>query len=98
MVLMVDCWHYGMPFDTNGCVSMQVNFNWIKWMYFSVNEFEVGVNDSIFSGNEQQNVYMSQFNENNFNLLGTTNPPQTYRASRDEYLHILFEMLILNSL
>ena len=26
-------------------------------MYFCVNEFEVGVNDSIFSGNEQQKVY-----------------------------------------
>ena len=28
-------------------------------MYFSVNEFEVGVNDSVFSGNEQQKVYKS---------------------------------------
>ena len=27
-------------------------------MYFWVNKFEVGVNDSIFSGNEQQKVYM----------------------------------------
>ena len=26
-------------------------------MYFCVNEFEVGVNDSIFSDNEQQKVY-----------------------------------------
>ena len=26
-------------------------------MYFCVNEFEVGVNDSVFSGNEQQKVY-----------------------------------------
>ena len=26
-------------------------------MYFYVNEFEVGVNDSIFTGNEQQKVY-----------------------------------------
>ena len=26
-------------------------------MYFRFNEFEVGVNDSIFSGNEQQKVY-----------------------------------------
>ena len=26
-------------------------------MYFYVNEFEVGVNDCTFSGNEQQNVY-----------------------------------------
>ena len=28
-------------------------------MYFCVNEFEVGVNDSIFSGNEQQKVYFA---------------------------------------
>ena len=30
-------------------------------MYFSVNEFEVSVNDSIFSGNEQQKVYYNYF-------------------------------------
>ena len=30
-------------------------------MYFRVNEFEVGVNDSIFSGNEQQKVYSFKF-------------------------------------
>ena len=47
-----------MPFDPNGCVSTLKNFGWIKWMYFCVNEFEVGVDDSIFSGNEQQKVYM----------------------------------------
>ena len=29
-------------------------------MYFRVNEFEVGVIDSIFSGNEQQKVYPYQ--------------------------------------
>ena len=34
----------------------QVNVDWIKWMYFRVSEFEAGVNDSIFSGNEQQKV------------------------------------------
>ena len=28
-------------------------------MYFCVNEFEAGVNDNIFSGNEQQKVYIS---------------------------------------
>ena len=55
MVLMVVCWHYGMPFDANGCVSALVNVDWTKWMYFCFNEFEVGVNDSIFSSNEQQN-------------------------------------------
>ena len=26
-------------------------------MYFCVNEFDVGINDNIFSGNEQQKVY-----------------------------------------
>ena len=30
-----------------------MNVDWIKWMYFCVNEFEVGVNDCTFSGNEQ---------------------------------------------
>ena len=57
IVLMVICWRYGMPFDANGCVSTLVNVDWIKWMYFCINEFEVGVNDSICSGNEQQKVY-----------------------------------------
>ena len=56
MVLMVVCWRYGMLFDANGCVSTLINVDWIKWMYFCVNEFEVGVNDNIFSGNEQQKV------------------------------------------
>ena len=58
IVLMVVSWCYRMPFDANGCVSTLVNIDWIKWMYFCVNEFEVGVNDSIFSGNEQQKVYL----------------------------------------
>ena len=53
---MVVCWRYRMPFDANGCVSTLVNVDWIKWIYFCVNEFEVGANDSIFSGNEQQKV------------------------------------------
>ena len=56
MVLMVICLHDGMPFDISGCVSTLVNVDWMKWMYFRVNEFEVGVNDSIFAGNEQQKV------------------------------------------
>ena len=34
-----------------------MNVDWIKWMYFYVNKFAVGVNDSIFSGNEQLKVY-----------------------------------------
>ena len=56
MVLIVVCGRYGIPFDGNGCVSTLVNVDWIKWMYFDVNEFEVGVNDSAFSGNEQQKL------------------------------------------
>ena len=45
MALIVVCWRYGLPFDVNFCV----------------NEFEVGVNDSIFSGNEQQKVYFNYY-------------------------------------
>ena len=56
MVLMAVCWLYGMRIDANGCVSTLVNVDGIKWMYFWVNEFEVGVNDSRFPGNEQQKV------------------------------------------
>ena len=56
MVLMVVCWCDRMPFDANGGVCTLVNVNWIKWMYFYVNEFDVGVNDSIVSGKEQQKV------------------------------------------
>ena len=56
MVLMVVCWRYGMPFDANNCVSTLMNVDRIKLLYFCVNEFEVGVNDSIFSGNEQQKI------------------------------------------
>ena len=33
-----------------------VSVDSIKGMYFRLNEFDVGVNDSIFSGNEQQKV------------------------------------------
>ena len=58
MVLMVVCRRYRMPFDANGCVSALMNVDWIKWIYFCLNEFEVGVNDSIFSGNEQQKVFI----------------------------------------
>ena len=57
MVLLVVCWRYRMPFDANGCVFTLVNGYWIKWMYFYVNEFGVGINDRIFSGSEQQKVY-----------------------------------------
>ena len=38
-----------MPFEANSCVSTLMNIDWIKWMSF-------GVNDSIFSDNEQQKV------------------------------------------
>ena len=57
VVFMVVCWRYGMPFDTNGGVSTLVNVDLIKWMYLSVNKFDVGVNGSIFPGNEQQKLY-----------------------------------------
>ena len=59
MVLMVICWHYVVPFDENSCVSTLVNVDWIKWMYFCINEFEVGINNCIFSSNKQQKVYLS---------------------------------------
>ena len=44
MVLMVVWWRYRMLFDANGCVSTLMKVNSIKWMYFGVNEFYVGVN------------------------------------------------------
>ena len=50
MVLMIVCWHYRMYSGAHGCVSTVVNVDWTKWIYFYVNDFEVGVNDSIFSG------------------------------------------------
>ena len=56
MVLMVVYWRYRMLFDTYVCVSILLNVDWIKWLYCCV-EFGVGVNDSTFSGNEQQKVY-----------------------------------------
>ena len=36
-------------------------------MSFCVNEFEVGVNDSIFSGNEKEKVYL-EYELSNFEL------------------------------
>ena len=54
MVLMVVCWCDRMPFDANGGVCTLVIVDWRKLMYLYVNEFDVGVNDNIFSGNEQQ--------------------------------------------
>ena len=57
MVLMVICWHYRLPFDGNDCVSTSMNVDWIKWMHFCINEFEVGISYCIFSGNKQQKVY-----------------------------------------
>ena len=35
-----------------------MNVDSLKWKPFRVYEFEVGLNDSIFSGNEQQKMYM----------------------------------------
>ena len=55
-MLIVVCWRYGMPFDANGCVCTLMNVDGIKRKYFCVNEFEFDVNESIFSGNEQQKV------------------------------------------
>ena len=40
-------------------------------MYFYVNESEVGVNDSIFSGNEQQKVYLRKIFEERVEFLET---------------------------
>ena len=37
-----------------------MNIDWIKWMSFCVNEFVVGVNDSIFPDNEQLKVYYNR--------------------------------------
>ena len=34
-----------------------INVDFRKRMHIRVNEFEVGVNESIFSGNKQQKVY-----------------------------------------
>ena len=72
MLLMVVCWHYGMPFHAKGCVSTLVNVDWVKLMYFCVNEFEVDVNVSIFSGNEQQKVYKANVRKDLFKKLWKT--------------------------
>ena len=53
---MVVCWHYAMPFDASDCAFTLMNVDWIKWTYFYVSKFEVAINDSMFSGNEQQKV------------------------------------------
>ena len=36
----------------------QMSVNLIKWMNTWINEFEGGVNNDIFSGDEQQKVYL----------------------------------------
>ena len=56
-VLMVVFWRYRMPFDAHGCVSTLMNVTYAKILIErdrGIDVFEVGVNDSIFSGNEQQ--------------------------------------------
>ena len=45
-----------MPLDANGYISTLMNVDLIKWIYFYVNEFKAGINDSVFSGNDQQEV------------------------------------------
>ena len=50
-------------------------------MYFCINEFEFGVNDSIFSGNEQQKVYNQQtgffYRDNPLNTCTSVSIPAT---------------------
>ena len=58
MVLVV-CRCYRMLFDANGCVSPLVNVDWIKWMFFCVNDFKVVVNDSTFSDNEHKSCIIA---------------------------------------
>ena len=93
MVLMVVCWRYRMPFDANGCVSTLVNVDCIKWMYFCVNEFQVGVNDSIFSGNEQQKVYVEDLSYFLLELVVLTKIQGTYKWRKwsDGEYQILWE-------
>ena len=56
-----------------------MNVNWIKWsMKIEYDEFEVGVNDSIFSCNEQQEVYMV------FLDLNSRYPFETLSASKQK--------------
>ena len=43
-----------------------MNVDWIKWMSFCVNEFEVDVNDSVFPDNEQQKLYYYNRVDHNF--------------------------------
>ena len=38
-----------------------MNVDWIKGIYFHVNEFEVGINDTVFSGNEQLKLYLDTY-------------------------------------
>ena len=76
MVLIVVCWRYRMPLDANGCVSTLRNITFIARMFIErdksvnecrfnkmnvcVQEFEVSVNDNVFSGNYQKKVYKSR--------------------------------------
>ena len=66
--------------------------------FFCVNEFDVGVNDSIFSGNEQQKVYIMSYSL--FSafaaLQGNTMVLETWRLGMNEkYVIILILLLML---
>ena len=82
MVLMVVCLQDGMPFDANGCVPILMNVDQIKWTYFCVREFEVGINDSIFSGNEQQKVYILKWSTP-YNSIQMQKQPSLLRIFRN---------------
>ena len=51
MVLMVICWSYRTLFDANGCLLYANECRLNKMNVFLPPEFEVGVNDRIFSSN-----------------------------------------------
>ena len=63
-------------------------------MYFCINEFEVGVNDSIFSGDEQQKVYNIGILQSSFyhiKMADTSGP--TFWDILDKYRGRLFSSI-----
>ena len=57
MKLMIVCWRYGIPFNANSCVPTPMNVGLNKMnIFLHYYVFEIDVNDSIFSNNEQQKV------------------------------------------